>query len=237
MNTTTPWWRWLLTLAAAVLLWQLASLLGNLVALAVAGDQIAVAGSFWPVIALSLVQTTAIVLGGRQVLRIANRDWAFIGFAGQNFKRDALYGAAAGLALALLQYFLILPLTGGLQRSDIIATAELMGPNPYGLVSLIIRGWLAGALAEEIFYRGLFIRSLHNLLGGKRWALAVSSIVSIALFAVGHSYQGWIGMVSTGFMAAIYTALYLWRGRLTAGIVAHGVYNTLAVLGIYFLLV
>ena len=78
MNTTTPWWRWLLTLAAAVLLWQLASLLGNLVALAVAGDQIAVAGSFWPVIALSLVQTTAIVLGGRQVLRIANRDWAFI---------------------------------------------------------------------------------------------------------------------------------------------------------------
>ena len=44
-------------------------------------------------------------------------------------------------------------------------------------------------------------------------------------------------MVSTGFMAAIYTALYLWRGKLTAGIVAHGVYNTLAVLGIYFLLV
>jgi membrane protease YdiL (CAAX protease family) len=235
-STSTPWWRWLLTLVIGVLLWEAGKVLASLAAVIVAGDESAIYGSFWPLIALSLVQTVVIVFGIKYVWRIVNGDWASIGFVSENWKQDALYGAAVGLALALLQFFVILPLTGGAQRTDVIASAEIMGSNPFSLIAAIILGWFAGAFSEEIFYRGHFIRSLSKLFGGGPWAVGISSVLSIALFAYGHSYQGWIGILSTGFIALIYTLLFLWRKRLTTGIVAHGVYNTLAFLSIYFLL-
>jgi membrane protease YdiL (CAAX protease family) len=236
MNTSIPWWRWLLTLVAGYFLWEIGKVLGGISALALAGDEAAIMGNFWPMVILSIIQAVVIVFGIRYVWRIVKGGWASIGFDKQNWMQDALYGSAVGLTLAILQYFVILPLTGGAQRSDIIASAEIMGTSPLGLTAAIILGWLAGALSEEIFYRGHLIRSLSKLLGGGRWTLMVSSIVSIAIFAYGHIYQGWIGALNAGMVAIVYTALFLWRKRLTAGIVAHGVYNTLAFLGIYFFL-
>ena len=236
MNIATSWWRWLSTLLSGIALWYVAGMLSSLAALALAGDEAAIFGQFWPLSIYSGVRAMVVVLGMKYVWRIVNGDWVSIGFTSQNFKQEALYGAAFGLALALLQYIVFLPLTGGAQRPDIIASAELMGTSPGGLIAAIILGWLAGALAEEIFYRGHLIRSLCGLLGGKRWAMITSAIVSTALFAIGHSYQGWIGVLSTGFVASVYTSLFLWRGKLTAAIVAHGVYNTLVILGIHFLL-
>ena len=237
MNTSIPWWRWLLTLVSGLLLWNLGKMLSGLAAVIVAGNEAAIFGSFWPVILLSIVQAAVIVFGIRYVWRIVNGDWTSIGFDFQNWKQDSLYGASVGLALALLQYFVILPLTGGAQRSDVIASAEMTGATPYGLIAAIIMGWLAGALSEEIFYRGHLIRSLQKIMGGGRWALMASSMVSIAIFAYGHIYLGgWSGALNAGMVALVYTLLFLWRKRLTAGIVAHGVYNTLAFLGIYFFL-
>lgn len=236
MNTFIPWWRWLLTLVAGYFLWEIGKVLGGISALALAGDEAAIMGNFWPIEILSIIQAVVIVFGIRYVWRIVNGGWASIGFDKQNWMQDALYGGAVGLTLAILQYFVILPLTGGAQRSDIIASAEIMGMSPLVLTAAIILGWLAGALSEEIIYRGHLIRSLSKLLGGGRWTLMVSSIVSIALFAYGHIYQGWIGALNAGMVALVYTMLFLWRKRLTAGIVAHGVYNTLAFLGIYFFL-
>jgi len=236
MNTSTPWWRWLLTLVIGILLWEVGNVLASLAAVFVAGDETAIYGSFWPLISLSLVQAAVIVFGIKYVWRVVNGDWDSIGFVNQNWKQDALYGAVVGLALALLQFFVILPLTGGAQRIDVIASAEIMGSNPASLIAAIILGWLAGAFSEEVYFRGHLIRSLSKLFGEGPWALGISSVLSIALFAYGHSYQGWIGVLNSGFIAIIYTLLFLWRERLTAGIVAHGVYNTLAFLGIYFFL-
>lgn len=236
MITSIPWWRWLLILVAGYFLWEIGKVLGGLSALALAGDEAAIMGNFWPLILLSIIQTAVIAFGIKYVWRIVNGGWASIGFVSENWKQDAIYGISVGLTLAILQYFVVLPLTGGAQRSDIIASAEIMGTSPLGLTAAIILGWLAGALSEEIFFRGHLIRSLSELLGGGSWTLIVSSIVSIALFAYEHIYQGWIGVLNAGMVALAYTTLFLWRKRLTAGIIAHGVYNTLAFLGIYFFL-
>jgi membrane protease YdiL (CAAX protease family) len=202
----------------------------------VAGDETAIMGNFLPLMILSLVQVVIIVFGMKYVWRLVNGNWASIGLVSDNWKQDLLYGGMVGIALALVQYFIILPLTGGAQRSDVIASAEIIGNNPSGLVGAIILGWLAGAISEEIYYRGHIISSIHKLLGGERWALWIATILSIGLFAYGHAYQGLIGVLNTGFIAVVYTGLFLWRKRLTPGIIAHGVYNTLAILGVFFLL-
>jgi membrane protease YdiL (CAAX protease family) len=236
MNTSTPWLRWLIILVLGYLLWDIGKLLGNVAAVAVAGDETAIMGNFLPLIILSLVQVLIIGFGLKFVWRIVDGGWASLGLVGDNWKQDFLYGGAVGLALALLQYFIVLPLTGGAQRSDVIASAEIIGNNPSGLVGAIILAWLAGAISEEIFYRGHIINSIHKLLGGAKWALWVGTILSLGFFAYGHAYQGMVGMLNSGFIAVVYTGLYLWRKRLTPGIIAHGVYNTLALLAIYFLL-
>lgn len=235
MNRSAPWWRWLITLLSGIALWSVGGMLSTLAALALAGDEASGFGQFWPMLAFSGVRAMVVVFGMKYVWRIVNGDWASIGFSNLNIKQEAFYGASVGLVLFLFQAVL-LALTGGAQRPDIIASGELIGTSPGGLVGAIIMSWLVGALSEEVFYRGHLIRSLCNLLGGKRWAIITSVIVSVALFTIGHSYQGWIGFVSTGLIGLVYTGLFLCRGNLTAAIAAHGVYDTLVVLSIYILL-
>lgn len=237
MKTSVPWWRWILNLLLGYLLWEIGNFLGKITAIAVAGEASAVWGNFWALTVWSLVQVVIIVWGMRYVWKIVDGDYSSIGLlVGDEWKPDLLYGTAVGLSLALIQYLVILPLTGGAQRSDVIATAEIMGTDLSGLIAAIIFGWLAGGISEEIFYRGHLIRSLTSLLGGKSWALWTAIIISIGYFAIGHAFQGWSGLLNAGSIAIVYTSLFLWRRRLLPGIVAHGVYNTLAFLGIYFLL-
>jgi len=61
----------------------------------------------------------------------------------------------------------------------------------------------------------------------------VAVLVSTLYFAAAHTYQGWIGWLDTGVAGLIWAGLYLWRGRLTAGIVAHGLNDMLLLIGLY----
>ena len=236
MKTSVPWWRWLITLVFGYLLWDIGRALSIMASLAVAGDEFAILGNFWPLVARSLVQVVIILIGMKFIWRIVSGDLATIGLVSNYWKQDVLYGGIVGISLALVQYFIILPLTGGAQRSDVIASLEIVGTNPSGLVGAIIFGWLAGAITEEIFYRGHLIGSLQELLGGAKWALWVASIFSIGFFALDHGYQGSSGILNAGIIAVVYTSLFLRRKSLMPGIVAHGIYDTLAFLGLYFLL-
>jgi membrane protease YdiL (CAAX protease family) len=235
MKNSTPWFRWLITLILGYFLWDVGKLLGGIAAVLVAGDENAIMGNFWPLIVLGSVQVLIILFGLKYVWRIVGGGWETFGLVSENWKQDVLTGGAVGLILALIQFFIVLPLTGGSQRSDVIASAEIFGNSSEGLAGAIIFGLLAGAIAEEVWYRGHLILSMQKLLGGERWALWIATIFSIGLFAYGHAYQGLVGVLNTGLIAVVYTGLFLWSKRLAPGMVAHGVYNTLAFLGVYFL--
>jgi membrane protease YdiL (CAAX protease family) len=44
-----------------------------------------------------------------------------------------------------------------------------------------------------------------------------------------HGYQGWAGVIDSGLYGGVtLTLLYLWRRKLTACIVAHALWNSLA---------
>ncbi|MBU1554940.1 MAG: CPBP family intramembrane metalloprotease, partial [Gammaproteobacteria bacterium] len=113
------------------------------------------------------------------------------------------------------------------------ANAAQIGDSAWGVFGLIVLAW-TGAFSEELFFRGHFFTTLRNLLGRSGIALAVAVMATVALFAAGHGYQGWVGVVDTGFYGGLtLTLLYVWRGRLTACIVAHALWNTLATIAIY----
>jgi hypothetical protein len=112
--------------------------------------------------------------------------------------------------------------------------AAQIGDSLSGVAGFLVLAW-TGSFSEELFFRGLVVTSLLRVLGGTRSALASIVVITSLSFAFAHGYQGWTGVVDTGLYGGLtLTLLCLWRRCLTACIVAHAVWNTLATLGIYF---
>ena len=159
---------------------------------------------------------------------------------------EAAIGARIAVIFAVLQFWIILPATGGAGRSDVVANVGQIGESWLGVSGFIILAW-TGAATEEVFFRGLFLNALRGLIGGQNESVIsakrtldtsaiVAAILTIVLFASLHSYQGWAGVIDTGLYGGLtLTLLYLWRRDLTACIVAHALWNTLAAIGLFLL--
>jgi uncharacterized protein len=86
------------------------------------------------------------------------------------------------------------------------------------------RRWFAAVcvsagICEEIIYRGFLIRYLMALpfVGG----VLASVVVAALMFALGHTYQGWVGALSVTILALVFTALFFVTHALWLPMVLH----------------
>lgn len=82
------------------------------------------------------------------------------------------------------------------------------------------------AVTEETIFRGYLIHRLRTVTSSPTAAVVLSS----AIFALGHGYEGTAGLVTVGVMGAIFALIYLWRGSLIAPIVMHFLQDLIGVL-------
>lgn len=182
---------------------------------------------------VGLLQAVLALTALSLALRVARLRLRDAGLVSTDWRRDAALGAAVAVVFALVQFGVVIPATGGAARSDVAANAAQIGASAWGVAGFVVLAW-TGALSEELFFRGVFFGVLRALLGPSRAALVVAIVATVVLFAALHGYQGWAGVVDTGIYGGLtLTLLYVWRGRLTACIVAHGLWNTLAAIAIY----
>ena len=73
------------------------------------------------------------------------------------------------------------------------------------------------AVAEEAIFRGYLMLRIEGLTGSPTAAVLISS----ALFALGHGYQGAAGMVAVGALGIGYALVYRWRRCLVAPVAMH----------------
>lgn len=166
-------------------------------------------------------------------LRCINLKFSNVGFTTDHLGKDVLIGASVAIIFALLQFLIIIPNTGGAERSDVVANSSQVGSSLSGVIGMLGLVWTS-VFFEELFFRGFFFTVLRRLLGNSRFSLSAAIIVTVLFFGALHGYQGWVGVIDTALYGGlILTLLYVWRGRLTACIVAHGLWNTLAVMGVY----
>lgn len=225
-----PRWRW-----TAALLVGTALFFGALVASEVIPSVflgLELGGATW-----ALVGLIRLVLGVAAVaaaLRIVGLRLGDVGLVSDRWREDAAVGAALALVFALVQFLVVIPATGGAGRSDVVANVAQMGGSAWGLFGFVVLAW-AGAFAEELFTRGHFFTGVRSLLGRSTGALVAAVAATTAFFAAGHGYQGWAGVIDTGLYGGLtLTLLYVWRGgRLTACVVAHALWNTLASVALY----
>jgi len=168
-------------------------------------------------------------------LKIARLRLTDVGLTTSGWQKEALIGAAIAILFAILQFGVIIPATGGAERSDVATNLAQIGPSIWGVVGFIILAW-TGAATEEVFFRGHFLNTLKGALGSNRIALIIAAVTTIILFAALHGYQGWAGVIDSGLYGGItLTLLYLWRRNLTACIVAHALWNSLAAILLFTL--
>jgi hypothetical protein len=234
LQSTVSRWRWLAALIAGVVVWFASTVIAALFTSALAGlppEEI----NGLPLALYGVVRMVLATIGLLLAARIAHARPVDLGLTTDQWQSDALIGVFAGSVWALLELFALIPLTGGGQRSDVIASLNLTAGNWGGVLGVIVAGWLVGGFSEEVFFRGYLIQSVRNLLRGGKWAAGLAALVSIVWFALGHRYQGWAGVVDAGISGFSYAALFLWRGRLTTPILAHGLFDMLTIVGLFAL--
>ncbi|MFH5801763.1 lysostaphin resistance A-like protein [Haladaptatus sp. CMAA 1911] len=168
-------------------------------------------------------------------LRWLGRDFRSIGLTPHNWKKDSLLGLLVGLSWAALQFGWIIPSTGGAERADIAQMVSMMDGTVLGLAAYIALGVIGGGITEELYNRGYFITVLKDTFEKPRVGLWVAGILSILFFALGHlpaNAVEWFDILPT---TIAYTLLFVYTGRLTASMVAHGSWNMMAILLTYAL--
>ena len=106
-------------------------------------------------------------------------------------------------------------------------TDLIRSPGDLGL--FIGTALIAGGIKEEV-QRAFIVRRFQAYLGGANVGLLLWSVA----FGFGHYVQGVQGMIAAGVFGLIFGMTYLARGNLIAPMVAHGVYDTLALLSYWF---
>jgi membrane protease YdiL (CAAX protease family) len=154
----------------------------------------------------------------------------------KGWKKAGVIGFGAGVGLQFLSLYVIEPILAKLtgQLPDLSQFSALKGNTQFLLMWLAI-SWTVAAVGEEVVYRGYFMNRVTDLIGKTQAAWVLSLFFGAILFGSIHYYQGLSGMLSTGISGLAFGILYLTTGRnLWAPIFAHGIYDTVGFLLIFF---
>jgi membrane protease YdiL (CAAX protease family) len=168
-------------------------------------------------------------------LRALRKGFQDIGWSFANWRSDGLLGLIVGGGWAVLQLAIIIPATGGAERADVAQMIDTMDGTAVGLLSYLALGVIGGGITEEIFNRGFSINVLRTTFRSPRVGVWVASGISVLLFALAHMPTDLLSWFDILVPTIAYTLLFLHTQRLTASIVAHSVYNAVAILSIYFM--
>jgi len=184
---------------------------------------------------IALFQVTTVSLLVKFSLKSLGKDFLSIGWNWKKWKTDSSLGLIAGLCWTALQFIWIIPNTGGSERTDIAQMVTMFDGTYMGLFSFIALGVIGGGIAEEIYNRGYFINVLKDTFKNPKVGLYFSAILSILFFAIGHLPSDALGWFDILIPTIIYTVLFIYTERLTAPIIAHGIYNACAVVLTYWM--
>lgn len=111
--------------------------------------------------------------------------------------------------------------------------ASLKGNLPMTLY-LIPFAWAFGGFAEEFVHRGFIMTRLGQAFGETRAAWMIAVLLQAVPFALGHQYQGPVGMFAIYIGAVLVGgATVLWGRNLWPAMIEHGLQDTIGFLALY----
>jgi len=93
---------------------------------------------------------------------------------------------------------------------------EVMLPHSRSELSQFLKLSITAGICEELLYRGYLIWYLSHWL-----TIYQAAALASLLFGIGHAYQGWRGVLTTGLVGVFLACVYLFTGSLFLGMVMH----------------
>jgi len=170
-------------------------------------------------------------------LWLRGKGWSDFGLKKpESWKRTLALAFLAGIVFQALSLYIIEPILGKLTGDipDVSLFRPLVGNVPQ-LFFFLLLSWTFAAFIEEMIYRGYLMHRIADLFNRNNTGWIVGLILSNFIFGFGHMYQGMSGMISTGISGLVFAGLYFATNRnLWAAILAHGIYDTIGFLMIFF---
>jgi len=178
-----------------------------------------------------------IVLYAWLSLWLRGKGWSDFGIKKpDSWKKTILFALLVGIVFQALSLYIIEPFLGKLTGDipDVSVFRPMVGNIPQLLFYLAL-SWTFAAFIEEMIYRGYSMHRIADLFNRNNTGWIVGLIISNLLFGFGHMYQGLSGMIITGITGFIFAWLFFATNRnLWAPILAHGIYDTIGFLMIFF---
>jgi uncharacterized protein len=152
------------------------------------------------------------------------------------YLREILVGVGAVVALYAVASLVVLPFV--LMKPDAAASQGAAKAEALqGLVRVPLLQALGFALFagvyEEVVFRGFLFEHLRRGFAERttaKVAVRAAAIVSALLFALGHVYQGPVGVVQALVVGLGFAFLRAWRGSLWSAIAAHACIDAIGML-------
>ena len=140
-----------------------------------------------------------------------------------------------GFALYVPMFFVIALL------ESVLSNVGFSAPRTPGPSFLQFRGQMEVVLAillvavvavsEETIFRGYLFLRLRTVTGSTTSALLLAAMV----FALGHGYEGSLGVVTVGAMGLVFNLVYLWTGSLITPMVLHFIQDFIGIVLVHYL--
>jgi uncharacterized protein len=170
-------------------------------------------------------------------LRLSGRRWADVGLRNVKPLRFLLavpLGLAATLAITLAANVVAAKL--GIQGTSADSWySALRGNLGLYLFFLIPVTWGTAAFGEEMLFRGFFLDAFQRLFGSSGpIGMTMAVIAQAVTFGLLHLYQGPAGASVAGAIGLALGFVWWFSGRnLWAGIVLHGILDSISMTGLY----
>lgn len=146
-----------------------------------------------------------------------------------------LTGTVAGVLIFLFLSKVFFPLLSqwvSLPATQVDMYDQLRGNTGF-YIFLLIMGWLVGGLYEEIVFHGFLFTEVEKLLPGRK-VMWLSFLITNLIFGAYHWQLGYEGVINALLAGMGYQAVILLNRRnLWYGIIAHGVFDTIALTMLY----
>ena len=140
-------------------------------------------------------------------------------------------GVGAVFALDALLALVLKPIFRLFTERDVAPADQIgTGIEGWGAVAFFLAAVIVAPLVEELFYRGLFFRTLRD-----RYGFWIGALGSGLLFALPHTGEGdnaesLMLQIAIGLFGVGLAAIYEWRGSFGANVAAHAGFNLVTVL-------
>lgn len=163
------------------------------------------------------------------LLRLSKEKYQDIGFDKQNIFSQIKFGVFFGLAIFILETFLITPIVDALLPKTAIEgidKSKLLSNLSY-LPILILLTLFKGGFSEEL-WRIFYLTRFQKYWG--KTGLVIAVIIGSFLFGLGHVYQGIGTMISVVLVGFFYSLVYLRKKLALEVMIAHATFDIVAVL-------